>query len=124
VSAPSGKRQRAERKGRIAELVAAGFLTLKGYAIVRSRFSSPVGEVDLIARRGHCLAFVEVKYRRSMDTAIDAVTPKTRRRIGAAAGYFISRNQKLSRLNIRYDIIALSGLRIRHLRDAWRDGGF
>lgn len=117
-------RRKAERKGRLAEWYTALFLMLKGYAIVRHRFSCPAGEIDLIAKRGPVLAFIEVKYRRQIDTAIEAVTPQARRRIGAAAGLFLTRQSALANHDMRYDIIAVSGLRICHLRDAWRDGNF
>ncbi|WP_425410594.1 YraN family protein [Hyphococcus sp.] len=116
-------RRRAERGGRLAEWLAAMSMRLKGYSIVKTRFRSGTGEIDLIARRGRLLAFVEVKTRRNFETAIEAVTPQTRRRIGAAAQYFLSKHQHLADCAVRYDIIAIAGWRIRHLRDAWRDGG-
>ncbi len=54
------KRQQAERGGRRAESLAALWLQLKGWQILARRARTPVGEVDLIARRGRLLAFVEV----------------------------------------------------------------
>ena len=57
----SDRRQRAERSGRRGERIAAWWLRLKGWRILAMRARTPVGEVDLVARRGHMLAFVEVK---------------------------------------------------------------
>ena len=58
-------RRRAERGGRRAEALAALWLRLKGWTILARRVRTPVGEVDLIARRGRTIAFVEVKARAS-----------------------------------------------------------
>ena len=115
------RRQQAERSGRRAETLAAIFLRFKGYSIIAQRVRTPGGEIDLVARRGKVLAFVEVKARRSVDHAIEAVTPTARRRIAQAAGFFLSRHQGLAHCAIRYDIIAIAGWRAHHLRDAWRD---
>jgi putative endonuclease len=53
------KRRAAERGGRRAEALAAFWLQLKGWTILARRARTPVGEVDLVARRGRTLAFVE-----------------------------------------------------------------
>lgn len=116
-------RQRAERGGRLAEALAAMLIRLKGFSIIARRFRAPAGEVDIIARRGRLLAFVEVKARRDLDAAVEAVTPHARRRIGAAAQSFLAKNQHLADYAVRYDIVAVAGWRIRHLPDAWRDRG-
>jgi putative endonuclease len=57
------KRQSAERGGRRAESLAAWWLRLKGWRILARRVRTPVGEIDLVARRGRTIAFVEVKAR-------------------------------------------------------------
>lgn len=115
-------RIRAERDGRRAEIVAALMLAAKGYRILARRFATPVGEIDLVARKRRIVVFVEVKARADLDEAVFAVTPKTRRRIEAAARVFFSRHPELADDGVRYDIIALSDWRLRHLRDAWRAG--
>lgn len=117
------KRRRAERSGRFAEIFAALLLTLKGYSILARRFRVGRGEIDLVARRGRLVAFVEVKRRASLDEAVFAVTPAARRRIEAAAKSFLSRRPALADADVRYDIIAVAGLRLRHLPGAWREGG-
>ena len=114
-------RQRAERKGRWAELRASLLLTLKGYQIIERRYKSPLGEIDIIAKRGDLLAFVEVKARQSRESAINAVSHTAQRRICAAAGMFFSRRPDLATFDVRYDIIAVTGWRMFHLRDMWRD---
>lgn len=116
------KRRRAERRGRRAEWLAALFLQLRGFSILARRFKCPAGEIDLIARRGKLIAFAEVKARPIVDDAILAVSPRARRRICAAAAAFIARRQALAECDIRYDILAVSGWRVHHIPDAWRDG--
>ncbi|HEV2866793.1 MAG TPA: YraN family protein [Allosphingosinicella sp.] len=79
------KRQRAERGGRRAERIAAWWLRLKGWRILAMRARTPVGEVDLIARRGRTVAFVEVKARSSDDAAGMALDEFRLRRVARAA---------------------------------------
>jgi len=79
------KRQRAERGGRRAERLAAWWLRLKGWHILAIRARTPVGEVDLIARRGKVLAFVEVKARATDADAALALDDYRLRRVIAAA---------------------------------------
>jgi putative endonuclease len=59
----SAKRRRAWRRGRLAESMAAFLLRLKGFRILARGYKVPVGEIDIIARRGRLIAFVEVKAR-------------------------------------------------------------
>lgn len=79
------KRRLAERGGRRAETKAAFWLRLKGWRIVGRRVRTPVGEVDLIARRGRTLAFVEVKARATVEEAGMALDEYRLRRVAAAA---------------------------------------
>ena len=79
------KRQRAERGGRRAETVAALWLQLKGWSVLARRVRTPVGEVDLVARRGRIVAFVEVKARASRAEADLSLDEYRLRRVAAAA---------------------------------------
>ncbi|MBB5517695.1 YraN family protein [Amphiplicatus metriothermophilus] len=114
-------RAAAERSGRRAELLAACLLTLKGFRILARRFRASGGEIDLVAKRGRLLVLVEVKARRSLDEAVFAVTPRARRRIARAGRAFVARAPGLADCAVRYDIVAVAGLRLRHLADAWRE---
>ena len=80
MSALPGK-QDAYKRGLKAEKLAAVFLKIKGYDILAQRFKTPVGEIDLIARKGETLVIAEVKQRGSVEDALESVTPKMRRRI-------------------------------------------
>ena len=78
-------RRRNDRRGRNAEAIAAWFLRAKGYRILARRVRTQRGEIDLIARRGDTLVFVEVKARRTLDSAVFALHPAALRRIEAAS---------------------------------------
>lgn len=116
----NARRQRAERSGRRAEFLAAAHYALRGYQILERRFRAPQGEIDLIARRGRLVAFIEVKLRRDIDAAILAVTPAGRRRLERAAQSFLSLRPQFVEFAVRYDIAAVSGWRVSILADAWR----
>lgn len=106
---PRSKESRlsAELFGRRGELFAAWFLRLKGYRILASRFRTPMGEIDLVARRSDTLVFVEVKARRSGSVA-DAWLAVNDRRITRAADYFLARHPALAGSDMRYDVIFLA----------------
>ena len=60
--------------------------------------------------------------RGGADAAVEAVTKTARRRIEKAAGLFLARHTHLAECMMRYDIVAVSGFRVRHRPDAWREG--
>jgi len=123
----SGWRQalggRSHREGHGAEWVAAGWLMLKGYQILAFRLKGRGGEIDILARRGRTLAVVEVKRRRTIETAILALGPEQHRRL-AVAGAAVARSRpSLQGLNLRIDMVALAPGRFpRHLRGVTTTG--
>ena len=113
-------RQRAERRGRWAERMAVMGLALKGYRLLKLRFKSGPGEVDLIMRRGEVTAFIEVKTRASGDLAVEAVTPRQARRIAAAARIWMARDQRAAKGVCRFDIVTVSPYQWpRHIPNAF-----
>jgi putative endonuclease len=88
------KRRRAERGGRRAERLAAWWLRLKGWRILAVRARTPVGEVDLVARRGRILAFIEVKARASAGAADWALDDYRLRRVIRAAEALLPRYKR------------------------------
>jgi putative endonuclease len=114
-------RQGRERAGRLAEAAAAWHLRLRGFRILARRYATPVGEIDLIARRGRLLLFVEVKRRRQADEAVGALLPLQRARIARAAEAFLQRRQDLAGCAVRFDLVAVAPWRLPwHLPDVWR----
>ena len=77
----TAERRRAERRGKSAELLCLWHLRLKGYRILARRYKTPMGEIDLIARRGDTVAAIEVKARADFDRAGAAITHRQQQRI-------------------------------------------
>jgi putative endonuclease len=112
-------RQFAEARGRKAETVAAWWLRLHGWRIIARRARVPGGEVDLIARRGKTVAFVEVKQRNSDNAAATALDEYRLRRVAVAAERLAPRYAKNGE-DIRIDAIFLVPGRLpRHLVNVW-----
>ena len=113
------KRQAAEARGRRAETIAAWWLRLHGWRIVAQRARNPRGEVDLIARRGKTLAFVEVKARVAEHNLALAIDKSRLRRVAAAAESMIPQYGKGAE-NIRIDVILVAPWAWpRHLINVW-----
>ena len=113
-------RKQAERRGRWAETLAFLFLLAKGYRPVARRLKTPVGELDLVMRRGGVLAVVEVKARPSLSQAAEAIRPRQWQRLLRAAQWLTAGRPGLAALSIRFDAVLVSGLTVRHVPDAWR----
>jgi len=117
-------RQQAERSGRFAEWIALWYLRLRGYRLLAWRYKSPMGEVDLVMRRGEVTAFIEVKARNTLDGAVEAVTPWQSKRIAAAARSWMGRDQRAARQACRFDIVAISPYHWpRHIENAFYGDG-
>jgi putative endonuclease len=115
----SNKRRAAETWGRTAEWIAAFYLMAKGYRILGQRLRTPFGEVDLAAWKGGVLVIVEVKARKSIAAALNAVGLHQQQRIVRAAQVLAGR-WRLAQAPIRLDIIVI-GARFwpHHVRNAW-----
>ena len=113
-------RKRAYRRGQIAEHFAALVLMMKGYRIAERRFRTPVGEIDLVARRGNFVLFVEVKARFSHQAALDSISITAQRRIEAAGHWWLSKQNDAASLSWRFDVITVIPRRWpRHHKDVW-----
>jgi putative endonuclease len=114
-------RRTAERRGRRAERLAAFSLRLVGWRILARRWRSKAGEIDLVARRGRLIAFIEVKARSEIGDALEAVSARQRARIVRAASSFLAQHPKFANLDARFDVVAVTpGRWPRHIPDAWR----
>ena len=107
------------KKGMRGERLAAKYLKRCGYKIVERNFRCPFGEVDIIARQGDVLAFVEVKARSSEDygTPSQAVNrQRMERYINAARFYFSGREIDCT---VRFDVIEVEGKEVNHIISAF-----
>ncbi len=117
------RRVAAFRAGVSAEARAAVLLLAKGYRIAARRFKTGVGEVDIVARRGDMLVFVEVKARPDYDTAAAALLPRQQRRIVAAAEAWLAAHADDVQKNIRFDVVLVVPWRLpRHIEAAFDAG--
>jgi putative endonuclease len=117
------KRRTAYRFGLRGETRCVWWLRCKGYRILARGYRLPIGEIDIVARRGRTVAFVEVKARATATAASAALTPRQRRRIERAAAGFLAANPHLSRQHVRFDVMYVVPGRLPiHIRDAWRPG--
>lgn len=112
-------RKAAEASGRRGERIAAWWLRLKGWRVLDTRVRTPAGEVDLVARRGNLIAFVEVKTRKSAAELDFAIDERRLSRVAAAAEILMPRYAKAGD-DIRVDVILLApGTPPRHIENAW-----
>jgi putative endonuclease len=117
---PSAERQVAFRLGLSAESRAAAFLIAKGFRILARRFRSPLGEIDIVARRRHLLVFVEVKARERLDDAAWSVTERQRARIIGAAEAWLAHHPDATIRDIRFDAMLVAPRRLpRHIPAAF-----
>jgi len=101
-------RQAAFKLGLSAESRAAALLMAKGFRIAARRWRCPSGEVDIVARRGNLLVFVEVKARERLDDAAWSVTERQKRRIAGAAAAWLAGNPDDAMRDIRFDAILVA----------------
>jgi putative endonuclease len=112
-------RAAAEARGRKAERRAAWWLRLHGWRILGERLRVPVGEVDLVARRGRTIAFIEVKWRATVAELDMAIDEYRLRRVAAAAEQLAVRHARAGDV-IRIDAVFIVPRRLpRHVANVW-----
>jgi putative endonuclease len=111
----------AHTRGLRAETLAAFWLSLKAYRIIGRRVKTRAGEIDLVARKGARLVFVEVKARAGLASAAEAVTVQQQARLVRAAALFVAARPSMQDFDMRFDVVLVAPRRWpRHLADAWR----
>jgi putative endonuclease len=114
------RRLKALRRGRFSEYLAAFTLLLRGHRILAMRYKVKAGEIDIIARRGNLVRFIEVKARASAADSVFAVDGRTRSRIRNASLHWLQGRKDAGQLSWSYDIIAVRPWRWpEHFRDAF-----
>jgi putative endonuclease len=114
------KRQRAEKHGREGEGRAALWLQAKGWRILDRRRKTPLGEIDLVCRRGNLIAFVEVKWRKSAADLDHAIDEYRLQRVAAAVDA-VAHEYATDGEDIRIDVMLLAPGRLpRHIVNAWQ----
>ena len=105
--------------GLFSECIAAIFLTLKLYRILEKRYRNPMGEIDIIAKKGNTWAFIEVKTVKK-HSQFPAVGPTQLCRIKRAALLYLSQKNIYNQCILRFDLITISHLCIiKHYKNIW-----
>ena len=117
---PAAKRTAAFQLGVSAEGRAALFLAAKGYRTLAKRWKTPVGEIDLVVKRGGLIAFVEVKARAKLDAAAESVLPRQKKRIIAAAEAWLAAHPEHAGYDMRFDAVLIApGKLPQHIASAF-----
>ena len=105
--------------GLFAEGVCCFYLKCLFYKILERRCKTPLGEIDIIAKKGKKIIFIEVKARKSKDEQ-EVLTSKQKYRIINASNYYISKKSEFQGLNLRFDLIIFNNaLAFKHIKNAW-----
>lgn len=114
------QRRKALRRGHLSEYLAALSLMLRGYRILAMNYRVKAGEIDIIARKGDVVSFVEVKARATTEASVVAVSGLAQSRIRNASLFWLSRQPDGGALSYSYDIVAVRPRRWPvHLKDAF-----
>ena len=116
--------KKAFTDGHLAESAAALFLRLKGYGILEKNFKPPrgtgAGEIDLIAKKGKTVVFVEVKRRQTTDAAAESVSETVKQRRIRGAEYFLSLHPEFEGFDMRFDVILMAPKKFpTHIQNAF-----
>ncbi len=105
------------------EDLAVRFLKNKGFKILKRNYTAPVGEIDIIARDGSTLVFVEVKARKGerFGLPVEAVDHRKRQKLSSVAMHYLSglREQPRARFDIVGILVGEDGEKIEHVEDAF-----
>lgn len=108
------------KTGLFSEFIACVYLMLHGFRIIHKRYVSGRytnrAELDIIARRGNLIVFVEVKHRKSVAAAWGAIPAAQARRLRLAAETFLM--QRRWNGDARFDVIIIDGWHIRWIKNA------
>lgn len=114
------KKQKGYTLGHQAEFWVSIYLAFKGYTVLHKRFKTPVGEVDIIARRRNTIAFIEVKARKNQQVQ-EVLSRHQQQRISRAAALFVANNPRFATFTLRFDLALIRApWKITHIENAWQ----
>ena len=107
--------------GQKYEKLAEDYLIEQGYEILERNFRVRSGEIDIIAREGRYLVFLEVKYRSGNrnGTALEAVDYRKQQIIYRIARIYLYQNKYPANQPCRFDVVGITGNRIQHVKNAF-----
>ncbi len=109
------------KQGNNFEKLAADYLKNNGMTIIQMNFYCKMGEVDIIAKDGSYLVFVEVKYRKSAakGNAVSAVNFSKMRKISRVADFYMYSRKISGDTNVRFDVVAIEEGHLVHYKNAF-----
>ena len=97
------------------------WLRIKGYHILARRHRTPVGEIDIIARKANMISCIEVKRRKSIEDAQNAIPHHQRKRIARAALFWLGKNRKYETHELSLDVILVAPMKMPvHIKGAFK----
>ena len=115
---------KAHQFGVQAEKLAVLYLKAKGYRILSTRYRVGVGEIDIIARSGETVVFIEVKRRQSLEDALHSLQSRQQARIIRAAEYWLAENELPLNTDCRFDMMVFSAYLVpHHIKNAFATDG-
>lgn len=115
---------KAHRFGVQAEKLAALYLKAKGYRILATRYRVVVGEIDIVARSGETIVFIEVKRRQNLAEALHSLQPRQQARIIRAAEHWLAENELPLNTDCRFDMMVFSAYLVpHHVKNAFATDG-
>ena len=123
-SRPGASGEATSDVGAEAEERAVRFLSERGYWVIERNYKCEIGELDIVARHGDDLVFVEVRSRESDEhgDAVDTVGPRKQQKISRVAEVYLMHKQPAFE-RCRFDVVAIDDDQISVYEDAWRLGG-
>ncbi len=102
------------------EQVASKHLKELGYELITTNYRCPLGEIDLVAKDGAVLVFIEVKYRKTLNAGspFEAVNAKKQQTIRRVAQWYLTEH-KLDDVSVRFDVAGILGNEIKVIKDAF-----
>lgn len=108
------------RFGKLGEWVTQKFLLIKGYRLIALNYKSYFGEIDIVAKKGNTIVFVEVKTRKKNQMMEIILSSHQVERIKRAAEFFIAKNPCYQNCKIRFDLVLISKFLLpTHHRNFW-----
>ena len=122
-SSSKAKKQKSYLFGIFAEYYVIFLFFFKGYILLKHRYKTKMGEIDLIFKNKDNLIAVEVKARKDTNTNIgEVVSFKQYKRIMNSLKLFLNKNIEYSNFNTRIDVVLVKGLfNIQHLKNVWME---
>ncbi len=107
------------KKGVDAEIIVSNYLIQHGYKIIKHRYKTEYGEIDLIANKEKLLLFVGVKNRKVISDH-EIINKRQKKRCCEAAMYFLSQNQTFLNFTMRFDCFFINHYgKFKHIKNAW-----